>query len=197
MDVASCLRNLGLERYEAAFRENDVDSEVLPALTADDLKELGVTSVGHRRQLLEAIVELRSQGAPAGDPARFHPGRRPVPRRPWSVGNRGRTPATQRHVLRSRRLDRPLAAAPSRGSKERSFAPTRPALSRPSSSLTASSPGWSLAFRAAAGIIVIVVLGLTPLRARIWAEERLLIQTFGAEYVTYLERTWRLALHLG
>jgi protein-S-isoprenylcysteine O-methyltransferase Ste14 len=63
--------------------------------------------------------------------------------------------------------------------------------------LTASSPGWSLAFRAAAGIIVIVVLGLTPLRARIWAEERLLIQTFGAEYVTYLERAWRLALHLG
>ena len=39
MDVADWLRALGLERYEAAFRENDVDAEVLPKLTADDLKE--------------------------------------------------------------------------------------------------------------------------------------------------------------
>ena len=44
VDVASWLRDLGLERYEAAFRENDVNAELLPNLTADDLKELGVTS---------------------------------------------------------------------------------------------------------------------------------------------------------
>ena len=50
MDVANWLRNLGLERYEASFRENDVNAELLCHLTADDLKELGVTGVGHRRQ---------------------------------------------------------------------------------------------------------------------------------------------------
>jgi hypothetical protein len=47
VDVASWLRNLGLERYEAAFRENDVRAEALRHLTADDLEELGVTGVGH------------------------------------------------------------------------------------------------------------------------------------------------------
>ena len=56
MDVANWLRQLGLERYQAAFRENDVSAAVLPGLTSDDLKELGVASVGHRRQLLQAIV---------------------------------------------------------------------------------------------------------------------------------------------
>ena len=45
VDVADWLRALGLERYEAAFRENDVSAELLPNLTADDLKELGVSSV--------------------------------------------------------------------------------------------------------------------------------------------------------
>ena len=51
MEVADWLRALGLERYEATFRENDVTAELLPNLTADDLKEIGVTSFGHRRQL--------------------------------------------------------------------------------------------------------------------------------------------------
>ena len=58
MDIADWLRSLGLERYEATFRENDVDAELLPSLTADDLKDLGVTSLGHRRRLLEAIAKL-------------------------------------------------------------------------------------------------------------------------------------------
>ena len=69
MDVADWLRALGLERYEATFRENDVDAELLPNLTADDLKDLGVTSVGHRRRLLEAIAALRLKDTPADDPA--------------------------------------------------------------------------------------------------------------------------------
>jgi class 3 adenylate cyclase len=60
VDVATWLRNLGLERYEATFRENDVGPELLPGLTADDLKEIGVISFGHRRHLLEAIAKLRS-----------------------------------------------------------------------------------------------------------------------------------------
>jgi SAM domain (Sterile alpha motif) len=47
MDVASWLRSLGLEQYEAAFRENGVDETVLPKLTAEDVKDLGITAVGH------------------------------------------------------------------------------------------------------------------------------------------------------
>jgi len=58
MNVAEWLRNLGLEQYEPAFRENDVDAQVLPRLTADDLISIGVTSVGHRRRLLDAIAAL-------------------------------------------------------------------------------------------------------------------------------------------
>jgi len=58
MDVERWLRGLGLERYEAAFRENEIDETVLPTLTADDLKDLGVGIVGHRRRLLNAIAAL-------------------------------------------------------------------------------------------------------------------------------------------
>ena len=54
MDVAAWLRGLGLERYAPAFRDNDIDGEVLPELTSDDLISIGVTSVGHRRKLLAA-----------------------------------------------------------------------------------------------------------------------------------------------
>src|SRR6202042_3541555 len=61
MDVADWLRALGLERYEAAFRENGVSAEVLCHLTAEDLKELGVAGVGHRRQLMVAIAKLNEQ----------------------------------------------------------------------------------------------------------------------------------------
>src|SRR5947209_6068192 len=60
MDVGSWLRGLGLERYEAAFRENEIDGTVLPSLTADDLKDLGIGIVGHRRKLLDAIAALRA-----------------------------------------------------------------------------------------------------------------------------------------
>jgi class 3 adenylate cyclase len=61
MDVAEWLRGLGLEQYTPAFRDNDVDSEVLPQLTADDLMSIGVTSVGHRRKLLAAIAALKTE----------------------------------------------------------------------------------------------------------------------------------------
>jgi class 3 adenylate cyclase len=59
MDVGNWLRSLGLERYEAAFRENEIDETVLPNLTAEDLKDLGVGIVGHRRKILDAIAALR------------------------------------------------------------------------------------------------------------------------------------------
>ncbi len=68
MDVVVWLRSLGLGQYEAAFRENEIDETVLPGLTAEDLKELGVAALGHRRKLLDAITALRSD---AGGKAPF------------------------------------------------------------------------------------------------------------------------------
>src|SRR3954464_11216420 len=73
VDVGEWLWSLGLEHYEAAFRENGVNADILRHLTADDLKELGVAAVGHRRQLLVAIAKLQDDTAssqavgPAGD----------------------------------------------------------------------------------------------------------------------------------
>ena len=58
MDIAAWLQGLGLERYAEAFAENDIDAAILPKLTAEDLLAVGVTSVGHRRKLLEAIAAL-------------------------------------------------------------------------------------------------------------------------------------------
>ena len=72
MDVVVWLRSLGLGKYEAAFRENDIDETVLPSLTHETLKDLGVASVGHRLKLLEAIAALRNDGggkAPSVDAA--------------------------------------------------------------------------------------------------------------------------------
>ena len=61
MDVVAWLRGLGLEQYAPPFRDNDIDDAVLRQLTAEDLRELGVASVGHRRRLLDAIAAF---GAP-------------------------------------------------------------------------------------------------------------------------------------
>jgi class 3 adenylate cyclase len=61
MDVVVWLRSLGLGKYEAVFRENDIDEAVLPSLTHETPKDLGVTSVGHRLKLLEAIAALRTE----------------------------------------------------------------------------------------------------------------------------------------
>src|SRR5262249_40126881 len=63
MDVRGWLRRLGLEQYEAAFRQNEIDDTVLPSLTAEDLKDLGVGAVGHRRKLLDAIAALRAEAS--------------------------------------------------------------------------------------------------------------------------------------
>ncbi len=58
MDMAGWLRGLALDQYEANFRDNKIDADVLPQLTADDLKEIGVSAVGDRRRLLAAIASL-------------------------------------------------------------------------------------------------------------------------------------------
>ena len=60
MDVVVWLWSLGLGKYEAIFRENDIGEAVLPSLTHENLKELGVASFGHRVKLLDAIAALRA-----------------------------------------------------------------------------------------------------------------------------------------
>ena len=70
MDIGHWLRSLGLDQYESAFRDHKIDAEVLPDLTAEDLKDLGVTPVGHRRRLLQAIAALQK---PAPDSTASQP----------------------------------------------------------------------------------------------------------------------------
>ena len=65
MDVSEWLRKLGFDRYASAFRENNIDAEVLPSLTAEDLKDLGIVLVGDRRRILQAIAGLLRQEAVA------------------------------------------------------------------------------------------------------------------------------------
>src|SRR5690349_2457530 len=62
MDIGAWLNGLGMGQYRQAFLDNDVDQTLLPQLTSDDLKDLGVASLGHRKKLLEAIAGLN--GAP-------------------------------------------------------------------------------------------------------------------------------------
>jgi class 3 adenylate cyclase/predicted ATPase len=54
MDIGDWLRDLGLQSYEPAFRDNGIDLDVLPQLTVDDLREIGVRAVGHRRKIVDA-----------------------------------------------------------------------------------------------------------------------------------------------
>jgi class 3 adenylate cyclase/pimeloyl-ACP methyl ester carboxylesterase len=71
VDIGAWLHSLGLGEYAQAFRDNDVDAEVLTELTAEDLASLGVVSVGHRRKLLTAIAALRHDPArlPSAEPS--------------------------------------------------------------------------------------------------------------------------------
>jgi class 3 adenylate cyclase/predicted ATPase len=72
MDVTEWLRELGLEEYALAFRDNNIDGEVLRRLTAEDLRELGVASIGHRRRLLDAIAVL-GERQPTAEASRTTP----------------------------------------------------------------------------------------------------------------------------
>jgi class 3 adenylate cyclase len=69
MDLAVWLQSLGLEKYEQAFRENEIDETVLASLTHETLKELGVTAVGPRLKLLDAIAALRRDTSGSGSSA--------------------------------------------------------------------------------------------------------------------------------
>ena len=100
MDVAAWLKNLGLGQYEAAFRDNAIDGDLLPSLTAEDLKDLGVTIVGHRRKLLDAIAALGAASKLVPLPATAGPGATlPTPAvssrlQPRSGGDAERRPIT-------------------------------------------------------------------------------------------------------
>jgi len=65
MDIGAWLRGLGLGQYEATFRENEIEADVLPELTDQHLKDLGI-SLGHRLKILRAIRELAA-GGPLGN----------------------------------------------------------------------------------------------------------------------------------
>jgi class 3 adenylate cyclase len=69
MDVGGWLRGLGLGQYEEKFRDNKIDADLLPRLTVDDLKDIGVSVVGDRRRLLDAIALIAGAGRPADVPA--------------------------------------------------------------------------------------------------------------------------------
>src|SRR5262249_32737352 len=69
MEVGGWLRSLGLGQYEEAFRDNAIDDTVLLSLTAEDLKDVGVTIVGHRRKLLDAIAALRAAAGAKAPPS--------------------------------------------------------------------------------------------------------------------------------
>jgi class 3 adenylate cyclase len=62
MDVGGWLRGLGLGQYEEQFRDNKIDADLLPRLTVDDLKDIGVSVVGDRRRLLDAIAVIAGAG---------------------------------------------------------------------------------------------------------------------------------------
>src|SRR6202165_6012431 len=88
MDIGGWLRSLGLERYEPTFRENEIDDTVLPTVTAEDLKDLGIDVVGHRRKLLNAIAALRTD---AGS-------KQPIAESRSKVETRPQDTAERRHV---------------------------------------------------------------------------------------------------
>ena len=71
MDVGGWLRGLGLGQYEEKFRDNKIDADLLPRLTVDDLKDIGVSVVGDRRRLLDAIAVIA--GAGSASPIKFAP----------------------------------------------------------------------------------------------------------------------------
>ena len=143
MDIVVWLRSLGLGKYEAAFRENDIDETVLPGLTHETLKELGVASVGHRVKLLDAIAALRSDASgktPSVDATTTssapsaHPEDR-AERRQVTVMF-----SDLSALRRYRRGWTPKTSA-------RSFRPIRSALRRPCSASVASSRStWAMGF---------------------------------------------------
>ncbi|MCF6116101.1 AAA family ATPase [Mesorhizobium muleiense] len=72
-DIAKWLEGQGLGEYAEVFANNNIDGDVLPSLTSDDLKEMGVAAVGDRRRLLRAIASLSSLDIGQGDEGAAEP----------------------------------------------------------------------------------------------------------------------------
>ncbi len=140
MDVVVWLRSLGLGQYEKVFRENEIDEAVLPNLTAEDLKELGVAALGHRRKLLDAIAALRgdANATPAAAPG------------PATVDAPPRDTAERRQVtvmFSDLMVRRPYQHAWTPRTCVKSFRPIRNESLRRCSSSMASLPNiWATAF---------------------------------------------------
>ena len=64
LNVDDWLRDIGFAQYAEMFRANDIDGSLLDRLTGNDLKDIGVASLGHRKRLLEAIAALPTMPAP-------------------------------------------------------------------------------------------------------------------------------------
>jgi class 3 adenylate cyclase len=94
IDVGAWLRDLGLGQYEATFRENAINEKVLPNLTAEDLKDVGIGIVGHRRMLLDAIGALPA-GADAKPPT---PSSTPLSTPPVAAASTPDSAGERRHV---------------------------------------------------------------------------------------------------
>ena len=74
MNIAVWLKSLGLEQYVPVFDDNAIDAEILPRLTAEDLKEIGVGALGHRKRIHEAIAAMEGQsGVVSAKPASASP----------------------------------------------------------------------------------------------------------------------------
>ena len=132
MDVGVWLRSLGLGQYEATFWDNEIDGAVLPKLTVDDLKDLGVAVVGHRRKIMSAIEELNAVART--DVAEALPTQAALQA---SASSGGHDP-----VLRSRRLDES-----SREPRRRGLAQPRQRLSR--RGIEGGDWAWRACFEAA------------------------------------------------
>jgi hypothetical protein len=103
-DVADWLRGLGLGRHEAAFRDNDIRADVLPELTAEDLREIGVASVGDRRRLLAAIAALRGPAPSSINPSDEPPPTQAAPTATAATGNAGVGQGAEGHGAERRQL---------------------------------------------------------------------------------------------
>jgi hypothetical protein len=67
-EISGWLKKLGMAEYAERFAENHIDAAVLRDLTDQDLKDLGVLSLGHRRRMLRAISELAGAAPAAPQP---------------------------------------------------------------------------------------------------------------------------------
>ena len=120
MDVGEWLRGLSLGEYEEKFRDHKIDGKVLASLTADDLRDIGVSAVGDRRRLLDAISLLA--------------GARPLTDRPaselQSAPDKGRQISAERRPITVMFCDLVGSTEPCGQSRRRRLAQSRQRLPR-------------------------------------------------------------------